>query len=118
MITAARIAITALAPTIRRVPEAEAALIGSDGGRRAAEAAADAASAASRPISDARGTDAYRRAMAGVITRRAITAARGPRPRPAHPHPRQPGAARRRPSDGASMKHSATITANGVPYEV
>ena len=74
-ISHARIAITALAPTIRRVPEAEAALIGTDGGADAARAAADAAAAASKPISDARGTDAYRRAMAAVITRRAITAA-------------------------------------------
>ena len=32
-VTDARIAITALAPTIRRVPEAEAALTGTDGGR-------------------------------------------------------------------------------------
>ena len=71
----ARIAITALAPTIRRVPEAEAALGGSDGGRDAAEAAAAAAATASAPISDNRGSDAYRRAMAAVITRRAITAA-------------------------------------------
>ena len=39
-ITAARIAITALAPTIRRVPAAEAALVGTDGGEAAAAAAA------------------------------------------------------------------------------
>ena len=39
-VTDARVAITALAPTIRRVPEAEAALVGTDGGREAAEAAA------------------------------------------------------------------------------
>ena len=31
-VTDARIAMTALSPTIRRVPEAEAALVGSDGG--------------------------------------------------------------------------------------
>ncbi len=36
-ISQARIAITALAPTIRRVPEAEAALIGTDGGADARE---------------------------------------------------------------------------------
>jgi CO/xanthine dehydrogenase FAD-binding subunit len=74
-ITSARVAITALAPTIRRVPEAEAALVGSDGGAEAVAAAAQAASDASRPISDVRGTEAYRRAMAAVITRRAVTAA-------------------------------------------
>lgn len=71
----ARIAITALAPTIRRVPEAEAALAGTRGDRAAAEAAADAAAAAAQPISDVRGSLEYRRAMARVITRRAITAA-------------------------------------------
>ena len=32
VVTDARVAITALAPTIRRVPEAEAALVGSDAG--------------------------------------------------------------------------------------
>ena len=71
----ARIAITALAPTIRRVAEAEAALIGTDGGRDAGEAAAQAAAAASEPISDVRASEAYRRAMAAVIARRAIEAA-------------------------------------------
>jgi CO/xanthine dehydrogenase FAD-binding subunit len=71
----ARVAITALAPTIRRVPEAEAALIGSAGDRAAAEAAGAAAATASAPISDVRGSLGYRRAMAAVITRRAVTAA-------------------------------------------
>jgi CO/xanthine dehydrogenase FAD-binding subunit len=71
----ARIAITALAPTIHRVAEAEAALVGGDGGEQAVRAAADAAAAASRPITDVRGSAEYRRAMAAVIARRAITAA-------------------------------------------
>ncbi|HLY47967.1 MAG TPA: FAD binding domain-containing protein [Solirubrobacteraceae bacterium] len=71
----ARVAITALAPTIRRVPEAEAALVGSDAGGSAVEAAAHAAAAASEPISDVRGSAAYRNAMAEVIGRRAIKAA-------------------------------------------
>jgi CO/xanthine dehydrogenase FAD-binding subunit len=71
----ARIAITALAPTIHRVPEAEAALVGGDGGEASVRASADAAAAASRPISDVRGSADYRRAMAAVIARRAITAA-------------------------------------------
>jgi CO/xanthine dehydrogenase FAD-binding subunit len=71
----ARIAITALAPTIHRVAEAEAALVGSDGGRAAAEAAGRAAAAAAAPISDVRASAEYRRAMAAVIARRAIQAA-------------------------------------------
>jgi carbon-monoxide dehydrogenase medium subunit len=71
----ARVAITALTPTIRRVPEAESALAGSEGADDAVEAAAAAAAAASTPISDVRGSAEYRRAMAAVIARRAITAA-------------------------------------------
>ncbi len=71
----ARIAITALAPTIRRVAEAESALAGSDGGGEAVAAAARAVAAASEPISDTRASAAYRNAMAEVIGRRAIEAA-------------------------------------------
>ena len=74
-LTDARIAMTALSPTIRRVPEAEAALIGSDGGSAAIEAAAAAVSAAATPISDVRGSADYRRAMAAVIAGRAIETA-------------------------------------------
>lgn len=71
----ARIAITALAPTIRRVPDAEQALDASDGGAAAVEAAAGLAAAAAEPISDVRASADYRRAMAVVIGRRAITVA-------------------------------------------
>jgi carbon-monoxide dehydrogenase medium subunit len=74
-VEAAKVAITALAPTIRLVPEAEEALVGSDGGRTAAELAAQAAADVSEPISDVRASETYRRAMAAVITRRAIEAA-------------------------------------------
>ena len=71
-VTEARVAMTALSPTIRRVPEAEAALVGSDGGAAAIEAASAAVAAASMPISDVRGSADYRRAMAAVIAGRAI----------------------------------------------
>ena len=74
-VTDARVAITALAPTIRDVPEAEAALTGSDGGDEAITAAARAAAAGSSPITDVRGSAEYRSAMAEVIARRAIVAA-------------------------------------------
>ena len=74
-VTDARIAITALAPTIRRAPEAEAALVGTDGGAAAIAAAAVATANASIPISDVRGSAGYRSAMAEVIARRAITGA-------------------------------------------
>jgi carbon-monoxide dehydrogenase medium subunit len=63
---------TALSPTIRRVPEAEAALIGTDCGAVAVEAAGAAVAAAATPISDVRGSADYRRAMAAVIAGRAI----------------------------------------------
>jgi CO/xanthine dehydrogenase FAD-binding subunit len=71
----ARVAITALAPVIHRVPGAEAVLVGSDGSRDPLAAAGRAAADACRPISDARAPAAYRRAMAAVVTRRAIAGA-------------------------------------------
>lgn len=74
-VTAAQVAITALAPTVRLVPAAGEALLGTDGGRAAAETAARAAVAACEPISDVRASAEYRRAMAAVIARRAIEAA-------------------------------------------
>jgi CO/xanthine dehydrogenase FAD-binding subunit len=74
-VTDASVAITALTPVIVRVPDAEAALTGSDGGTRAVGAAGAAAAAAAKPISDVRGSADYRRAMADVIARRAIEAA-------------------------------------------
>jgi CO/xanthine dehydrogenase FAD-binding subunit len=74
-VTRARVAITALAPTILLVPEAEEALLGSDGGGPAAAASAKAAAQAARPISDVRGSADYRRAMAEVVARRVIEAA-------------------------------------------
>ena len=84
VVTAARIAMTALSATIRRVPEAEAALVGSDGGAAAVEAAGAAVAAAATPISDVRGSAGYRRAMAAVIAGRAIetalSRARGEKP--------------------------------------
>jgi CO/xanthine dehydrogenase FAD-binding subunit len=72
---AAKVAITALAPTVRLVPASEEALVGSDGGRAAAELAALAAAEASEPISDVRASEEYRRAMAAVLARRAIETA-------------------------------------------
>jgi CO/xanthine dehydrogenase FAD-binding subunit len=74
-VSTARIAITALAPTIRRVPEAEAALEGTSADTGDVKRAAAAAAAAASPISDVRASERYRRAMAEVIARRAIDAA-------------------------------------------
>jgi len=71
----ARIAITALAPTIRRVAEAEALLEGTTADDDAIVSAAHAAAEGAAPISDVRASERYRRAMAEVIARRAIAAA-------------------------------------------
>ena len=71
----ARVAITALAPTIRRVPDAEVALAGGEADDESLAAAARAAAAASAPISDVRASERYRRAMAEVIARRAVETA-------------------------------------------
>lgn len=71
----AGVAITALAPTIRLVPDAEEVLIGSDGGTDAVAEAARVTAAAAEPISDVRASADYRRAMAEVVARRVLTAA-------------------------------------------
>ena len=74
--TAARVALGAVAPTAIMVPEAAAALIGTAVDDGDLERAGAAASAASRPITDRRGTAEFRRHVAGVLTRRAAAAAR------------------------------------------
>jgi carbon-monoxide dehydrogenase medium subunit len=73
--TAARVAIGAVAPTALLVPAAAAALIGTRLEPAALEAAGAAASAAAQPIDDKRGTAAYRRTVAGVLTRRVAATA-------------------------------------------
>jgi CO/xanthine dehydrogenase FAD-binding subunit len=71
----AGVAITALAPTIRLVPQAGEALVGSDGGAAAQQTAAEAVAKAAEPISDVRASGDYRRAMAEVVARRVLAAA-------------------------------------------
>jgi carbon-monoxide dehydrogenase medium subunit len=73
--SAARVAIGAVAPTALLVPEAARALIGSLLDEGVLVRAAEAASAAATPIDDKRGTIAYRRAVVGVLTRRAAAIA-------------------------------------------
>jgi len=64
------VAVGAVAPTVRRVPDAEAALIGSTLDDTAIEAAAAACRVACDPIDDKRGTIAYRTQVAGVLLKR------------------------------------------------
>jgi carbon-monoxide dehydrogenase medium subunit len=73
--TAARVAIAAVAPTALLLTDAAKALIGSRIDDGALAKAAQLASAAARPIDDKRGTIEYRRAMAGVLTKRAAATA-------------------------------------------
>ena len=74
-VTAAAVALGAVAPTVVRVPEAESALIGGPVAAEVLEAVAEAAAAACSPIDDKRGTIAYRRRVAGVLARRAAAIA-------------------------------------------
>jgi CO/xanthine dehydrogenase FAD-binding subunit len=72
-VTDARVAIGAAAPTPRRVPEAEALLVGATP-HEAATAAGAAARGAASPIDDTRAGAAYRAAMVAVVTERAVLA--------------------------------------------
>lgn len=76
-ITAARVAIGAVAVTALVVPEAADALIGTTGDDAAMAALAAACSAAAKPITDKRGTIEYRQRVVGVLARRAATIALG-----------------------------------------
>lgn len=74
-VTAARVALTAVGPTLLRSPGAESAVIGTTGDDAALEAVAAGASADATPISDLRANEDYRRAMIGVIAKRAVSVA-------------------------------------------
>jgi CO/xanthine dehydrogenase FAD-binding subunit len=71
-VTAARVGLGAVAPTVLLVEDAAKALIGSKLDDAALEAAAAACRAACRPINDKRGTIAYRTRTAGVLLKRVV----------------------------------------------
>src|SRR3954451_65815 len=70
-ISVARIALGAVAPTVKIVAAAAAAMVGSKLEEKALQALADACSAACQPINDKRGTIEFRTKVAGVLARRA-----------------------------------------------
>ena len=74
-VTAARVAIGAVAPTVRLVPAAAAALIGSTLDDATLARLAAAVSAACLPIDDKRGTIEFRTHVAGVLAKRAAVIA-------------------------------------------
>ncbi len=74
--SAARVAIGAVAPTALLVPAAAQALIGSNLSDDALQAAGEACTEASSPISDKRGTAEYRRKVIAVLCRRAAAIAK------------------------------------------
>lgn len=75
VVTSARIALGAVAPTVLLVEAAGQALVGSTLDDDALERLAAACSAACRPINDKRGTIEFRRKIAGVLAKRAAATA-------------------------------------------
>ncbi|KUF09176.1 FAD binding domain-containing protein [Pseudoponticoccus marisrubri] len=73
----AQVALGAVAPVIRLVPEAAEAIIGTTLDEAALQALDAAARAACSPIDDKRGTVAFRTEVAGVLARRAALIAYG-----------------------------------------
>ncbi len=72
IVTAARVALAAVAPTPLFVPEAGDSLVGKAPTEEAIAAAAEIAKNTARPISDMRGTAEHRKHLVGVLTRRAL----------------------------------------------
>jgi carbon-monoxide dehydrogenase medium subunit len=75
VVTAARVGLGAVAPTVLLVEDAAKALIGSKLDDAALEKAAAACRAACKPINDKRGTIAYRTKISGVLLKRAAAIA-------------------------------------------
>jgi carbon-monoxide dehydrogenase medium subunit len=70
-VTKARVALGAIAPTVVLVPDAAAAIVGSNLDDDALAEMAAACEKACKPIDDMRGTIEFRTEVAGVLARRA-----------------------------------------------
>src|SRR4029079_10217888 len=75
VVTAARVALGAVAPTVLLVEDAAKALVGTKLDEAALENLARACGADCRPIDDKRGTIDFRRKVAGVLARRVAATA-------------------------------------------
>ena len=71
LISEARVALGAVAPTVLVASEAARAIVGTSLDEDALQKLADAASAACKPITDRRGTIEFRTHMAGILAKRA-----------------------------------------------
>ncbi|MSQ24294.1 MAG: xanthine dehydrogenase family protein subunit M [Chloroflexi bacterium] len=74
-IAEARLALAAVGPTMILVDHLSEALVGTDGGEAALEAAARRARDSARPITDMRGSASQRRHLAGVLAKRVLQVA-------------------------------------------
>ncbi len=72
LIGLARIALTSVAPTPIRAPDAEQILIGSNPTESVFQDAASAAAAAAKPITDVRGTKEFRTNLVRILTERTL----------------------------------------------
>jgi aerobic carbon-monoxide dehydrogenase medium subunit len=75
VVTSARVALGAVAPTVLLVADAAGILIGTKADDATLEKLAEACSAACRPIDDKRGTIEFRKKVAGVLAWRVVTKA-------------------------------------------
>ncbi|MEA3336797.1 MAG: FAD binding domain-containing protein [Chloroflexota bacterium] len=85
LVTAARITLGSVAPTIVRATDAEASLVGKPLSNTTIFRASELAAGAAQPIDDLRGSAEYRRSMVGVLTERALNQLREGRERDGWP---------------------------------
>ncbi len=119
VVTDARVVLGSVAPTVRRVPAAEAALVGRPLDQDTIGAAAVAAREAATPIDDIRASAAYRAGLVAVLVRRSLLALRDGREREQWPRRvvRLGGSVPPHPLEPTSHRGDDPVTAtiNGQP---